>query len=122
MAGIIVKKQGEGAVTIKEIDSLFNINANGVDIVINKNNGRLIEMKNTKGIIPFNNGPVLQEAENNFQNFKHRFDGRNLVIEERERLYRWPFRSPQAHPCLQRKTYHHAAKRKDQRSSSHRRD
>jgi hypothetical protein len=81
MAGIIVKKQGEVAATIKEIDSLFNINANGVGIAINKNNGHLIEVKNAKGIIPFNNGPVLQEGENNFQNFKHRFDGKNLVIE-----------------------------------------
>ncbi|HEV8273979.1 MAG TPA: glycoside hydrolase family 2 TIM barrel-domain containing protein [Chitinophagaceae bacterium] len=81
IAGIIVKKQGEAAVTIKEIDSLFNIKANGVDIVINKNSGRLIEIKNTKGDIPFTNGPVLQEGENNFQNFKHRFDGKNLVIE-----------------------------------------
>jgi len=81
MSAIIVKKQGEVEVILKEVDSLFTIKANGVDLVINKNNGRLIEVKNAKGIIPFNNGPVLQEGENNFQNFKHRFDGKDLVIE-----------------------------------------
>jgi hypothetical protein len=81
IAAIIVKKQGDAAATIYEVDSLFNIKANDVEIVINKKNGHLVEVKNANGIIPFSNGPVLQEGENNFQNFKHRFEGKNLVIE-----------------------------------------
>ena len=81
LAAVVIKKEEIGEVKISEIDSLFHIVANGVNLTINKNNGHLAEVKNTKGVIPFNNGPVLQEGENNFQNFKHRFDGKNLVIE-----------------------------------------
>jgi Glycosyl hydrolases family 2, TIM barrel domain/Glycosyl hydrolases family 2, sugar binding domain/Glycosyl hydrolases family 2 len=81
MAAIVIKKEENGEVKINEVDSLFSIVVNGINLTINKNNGHLIEIKNTKGVVPFNNGPVLQEGENNFQNFKHRFDGKNLVIE-----------------------------------------
>jgi hypothetical protein len=40
-----------------------------------------VEVKNAKVIIPFNNGPVLQEGANNFQNFTYKFEGKNLVIQ-----------------------------------------
>ncbi|HEV8282928.1 MAG TPA: glycoside hydrolase family 2 TIM barrel-domain containing protein [Chitinophagaceae bacterium] len=81
MAASLVKKEGNGEVNINETDSLFYVNINGVNLGINKKNGLLVEVKNAKGIIPFNNGPVLQEAENNFKNLKYRFEGKNLLIE-----------------------------------------
>ncbi|WP_431291617.1 hypothetical protein [Pedobacter sp. P26] len=40
----------------------------------------LQQAKNTKGIIPFSNGPVLQEGENNFKNFTTKMEDGNLVI------------------------------------------
>ncbi len=81
IAANIVKKDGNDEVKIREADSLFYVTANGINFTINKNNGLLMEVKNAKGVIPFNNGPVLQEGVNNFQNFRYRFDGKNLVIE-----------------------------------------
>ena len=41
----------------------------------------LVSVKNTKGDLPFNNGPVLQEGVNNFKGLKHYTEGKNLVIE-----------------------------------------
>lgn len=38
-------------------------------------------VKNAKGDLPFNNGPVLQEGVNNFKGIKHYMEGKNLVIE-----------------------------------------
>lgn len=70
-----------GKVTISEQDSTFHIEANGVQIRINKQNGSLVEVKNSEGVIPFNNGPVVQEAVNNFANFTHRFNGDTLIIQ-----------------------------------------
>jgi hypothetical protein len=81
MSDSIVRKTGNDEVSLKETDSLFNIKASGIDLAINKNNGHLVEVKNSKGVIPFNNGPMIQEAENNFQNLKYRFENKDLVIE-----------------------------------------
>ncbi len=81
IATSIVKKDGNDKVKISEADSSFYVTANEISFTINKNNGTLKEVKNAKGIIPLNNGPMLQEGENNFKNFKYRIDNKNLVIE-----------------------------------------
>lgn len=91
----ILQSKSNGKVSIKEQDSTFHIDANGVQIRINKQNGSLVEVKNSKGIIPFNNGPLVQEAVNNFSNFTHRFNNDTLIIEstyDRKKSYntlRW---------------------------------
>lgn len=77
----IVKTEGSTEVKIREADSSFYVTADNIDIRFNKTTGLLTEVKNSKGSIPFTNGPVLQEAENNFKNFSYRYDGKNLVIE-----------------------------------------
>jgi len=69
-----------GKPSIVEEDSTFHINATGVQLRIHKLNGLLVEVKNTNGVIPFNNGPVVQEAVNNFANFTHRFDNDTLIV------------------------------------------
>ena len=70
-----------GKISITEQDSTFHMDANGIHIRINKQNGSLAGVKNSKGVIPFNNGPVIQEAVNNFSNFTHHFIGDTLIIE-----------------------------------------
>ena len=65
---------------LKEEDSSYNVNTGGVAVRIHKRTGMLLEVKNSKGVIPFNNGPVVQEAVNNFAGFTHRYDGDTLVI------------------------------------------
>lgn len=81
IASTIIKTSGNSKIKFSEIDSLIQISANGIDISINKNTGILQQVKNANGIIPFNNGPVLQEGVNDFSNFTHRIDGNNLIIE-----------------------------------------
>ena len=49
-------------------------------LTIHKRTGLLTEVKNGKGIIPFNNGPVIQEGANNFSEFTAKQEGKNIVI------------------------------------------
>jgi Glycosyl hydrolases family 2, TIM barrel domain/Glycosyl hydrolases family 2, sugar binding domain/Glycosyl hydrolases family 2/Beta galactosidase small chain len=60
--------------------SKYEISVNGIEINIDKTTGLLQKVKNTKGEIPFTNGPILQEGVNNFKNFTHKMDGDTLVI------------------------------------------
>jgi hypothetical protein len=62
------------------MDTIYLVSAKGIQIRINKNNGLLLSVQNSKGAIPFTNGPVIQEGANNFQNFSHHFEGDTLVI------------------------------------------
>ena len=77
----IVTKEGASKVTLAEQDSVYRISANGVEISINKNSGVLLQVKNNKNVIPFSNGPILQEGINNFKNFSHHYDGNSMIIE-----------------------------------------
>jgi hypothetical protein len=79
----LLRSNSNGKISIAETDSSFHIAANGVQIRIHKQNGSLIEVKNSKGAIPFNNGPVVQEAVNNFSDFKQRFNADTLIIESK---------------------------------------
>jgi hypothetical protein len=66
---------------LSEQDSMYIVKANDIQLRFNKNTGLLQQVTNKKGVIPFANGPVIQEGVNNFRNFKHYFEGDNLVIE-----------------------------------------
>lgn len=76
----MVKTIGESAVLIKESDSLFTATANGVSLSFSKKTGVLRDVRNQKGIIPFTNGPIVQEGANNFRNISHRMENGNLII------------------------------------------
>ncbi|TKC63778.1 glycoside hydrolase family 2 [Pedobacter hiemivivus] len=80
-ASMLVKKEGTSVVTIAERDSLFTTTANGVSLSFSKKTGVLREVRNKKGIIPFTNGPTIQEGATNFRNISHRMEGQNLIIE-----------------------------------------
>ena len=70
-----------GKVQVTESDSNYSITANNIELSINKQTGLLAQVKNKKGNIPFSNGPVLQEAVNNFKNFTKRYQQDTLIIE-----------------------------------------
>lgn len=76
----IVVTEGPGTVNVSEIDSLYKVSANGINLSINKRNGVLQGVQNAKGVIPFTNGPVVEQGVNNFGGFTHRYEGKNLVI------------------------------------------
>lgn len=76
----IVVKTGSSKVNIKEDAKVYQVSANGIDLTFDKITGLLQQAQNAKGVIPFSNGPILQEGVNNFKNFIQKMDGENLVI------------------------------------------
>ncbi len=61
-------------------DSLFIVKTKNIEVSFHKRTGLLTQVKNEKGIIPFNNGPVIEEGINNFSEFVARKDGNNIII------------------------------------------
>jgi hypothetical protein len=72
--------EGKPLPVLTQTDSLFIVMANGVQVSFHKRTGLLMEVKNEKEIIPFNNGPIIQEGENNFSKFSAKQDGKNIII------------------------------------------
>lgn len=75
-----VQKTGKGEVEIEERGGSYLVTAAGIHLSINKESGLLEKVSNKKGLIPFTNGPVLQEGENNFHHFNARKQGDTLII------------------------------------------
>ncbi len=51
-----------------------------VHLMFNGFNGMLEQVRNKNGVLPFNNGPVIQEGANNFARIKKYWEGNKLVI------------------------------------------
>ncbi|QEM08884.1 glycoside hydrolase family 2 protein [Mucilaginibacter rubeus] len=80
---IITKKGGSKAV-ITETDSLYKVKTgNGIELAFNRNSGILVSVKNAKGDIPFNKGPVLVEGQDQtgFEKLSYHYEADNLVVE-----------------------------------------
>jgi hypothetical protein len=76
-----VSNKADPAVQLAEEDSVYTVTASKMVFTIHKRTGMLQQVKTDRGIIPFNNGPILQEAVNNFKNFTHRVQDGAIVIE-----------------------------------------
>lgn len=72
--------QGKPAPVMTETDSLFVVKANSIEVSFHKRTGLLTEVKKPGAVIPFTNGPVIQEGQNNFGVFAAKQDGKNIVI------------------------------------------
>lgn len=84
ITGGMISKTGGSKALIEETDSLYKVKTNnGIELEFNRNSGILVKVKNAKGNIPFNNGPVLIEGQDQsgFQKLSHRYDGDNLIVE-----------------------------------------
>lgn len=80
VAGSLLKPNGTGEIVVQETPNTYLVKANGIRYQINKTSGLLEQVQNAKGIIPFKNGPVLQEAVTNYKNFKlSREDGKVII-------------------------------------------
>jgi len=68
---------------IEETDSLYRVSANGIKLEFSRKNGILKKVENDKGVIPFNNGPILAEGQDNtgLQSIKNYYNADTLVIE-----------------------------------------
>ncbi len=80
LAKNLMTRNANSKVTLTETDSVFAVLANGVNMMIHKRTGLLQQVENNTGLIPFNNGPFVQEAVNNFSRFTHRYHGDTLII------------------------------------------
>jgi len=76
----LVQTDGNQAIQIEETDSLYIIQTNDLTVHINNRTGILQKVSNRKGDIPFNNGPILQQGENNFGKFSYRKENGHLII------------------------------------------
>jgi hypothetical protein len=94
----IITKTGGSKAVITETDSLYKVKTgNGIELAFNRNSGILVSVKNAKGDIPFNNGPVLVEGQDQtgFEKLSYHYEGDNLVVEavfppkKSEPLLRW---------------------------------
>ncbi len=77
---ILSSGEGKPVPVLTQTDSLFIIKANAVEMSFHRRTGLLTQVRNPKGVIPFNNGPVLQEGENNFDGFTAKQTGDNITI------------------------------------------
>jgi Glycosyl hydrolases family 2, TIM barrel domain/Glycosyl hydrolases family 2, sugar binding domain/Beta galactosidase small chain/Glycosyl hydrolases family 2 len=77
---ILNEDQGNPSPVLVESDSLFTIKANSIEVSFHKRTGLLTEVKKAEAVIPFNNGPVIQEGTNNFSAFTARRHGKNIII------------------------------------------
>ncbi|MFS2188070.1 glycoside hydrolase family 2 TIM barrel-domain containing protein [Mucilaginibacter sp. Mucisp84] len=98
IANRIITKTGGSKAVITETDSLYKVKTgNGIELAFNRNSGILVSVKNAKSEIPFNNGPVLVEGQDQtgFEKLSYHYEGDNLIVEavfppkKSEPLLRW---------------------------------
>lgn len=77
----MVSETGAAPTRLIEKDSLYIIPMGNVEVSVHQRTGLIIQIRNSNGVIPFNNGPVLQEGANNFGSFSHRREKDALIIE-----------------------------------------
>jgi len=80
----LIKPTAGKRASVVVTDSVYKVvGVNGIEFEFSRTSGILKRVKNNKGEIPFNNGPILAEGADNtgFQKLTNRFDGDNLIIE-----------------------------------------
>jgi beta-galactosidase/beta-glucuronidase len=78
----MIVKEGNNKIETPIADTtLYYVNVKDIRMAFNQHNGQLVSVKNAKGELPFNNGPVLQEGANNFKGIKQYKEGNNLIVE-----------------------------------------
>lgn len=81
----MVAKTGGAKPQISETDSLYKVKAGNIELEFKRSSGKLAKVRNDKGEIPFNNGPVLAEtgaqAKAGFLSLAHRYEGDKLIVE-----------------------------------------
>ncbi|MBP6023501.1 glycoside hydrolase family 2 protein [Ferruginibacter sp.] len=78
----IVAKEGSDKIETPVADTnMILVNVKDVSLMFNESSGTLAYVKNKNGVLPFNNGPVVQEGENNFKGIKKYWEGDKYIIE-----------------------------------------
>jgi hypothetical protein len=78
----IVVKEGNNKIETPVADTnMLLVKVKDVFLMFNELDGTLAHVHNNKGIIPFTNGPVVQEGVNNFKGLKKYWEGDKYIIE-----------------------------------------
>jgi hypothetical protein len=95
---MMAKNSGTKAVTVTEADTVLVVKAGTIQFTIGKKDGLLKKVVNTKGEIPFNNGPFLCAGETIFKSMITKMDGDTLhldcsfnEINSRMKQFTWTF-------------------------------
>ncbi len=94
---LMAESENGDAVTLEERDSVYEVKAGDLRFEIGKKDGLLKKVTNTKGEIPFNNGPVICAGKTIFKDVEIREEGDSLVItcsfekESRMKEFAWTF-------------------------------
>lgn len=82
-AAKMVQFSGTDAVNFSNTDSLYIVNAKDLKFAFSKKTGILRSVENSAGIIPFNNGPIIQQGFTNFANVTCQKVGDSVIIESK---------------------------------------
>lgn len=78
----MIVKEGNGKIETPLADTTaILIFVKNLELIFNENTGILTQVRNKQGILPFNNGPIVQEGENNFKGIKRYWEKSNYIIE-----------------------------------------
>jgi hypothetical protein len=81
IASEIVQSQSTGLIGLNEDSLSLQLEAGGVLVKFSKKTGLLEEVRNLKGVLPFNKGPQIAWGKSDFKSLKHYKDGNNYVVE-----------------------------------------
>jgi len=81
VASELVSTEGPHPADIAETDSIYKVTVNDISIIFNRKTGLLQKVQNSKGTIPFGNGPVLCEGDAEFRTLNYHHEEDNLVVE-----------------------------------------
>lgn len=78
----IIVKTGSNKIETPVADTnMILVTVKDVSLMFNESSGTLAYVKNKNGVLPFNNGPIVQEGTNNFKGIKKYKDSDKLIIE-----------------------------------------
>lgn len=78
----MIVKEGSNKIETPVADTnMILVQVKDMSLMFNQSSGLLTYVKNKNGVLPFNNGPVVQEGETNFKGIKKYTDGDKLIIE-----------------------------------------
>ena len=82
IAGQIIEKESISKINVPVADTIMIlVKIKDVFLMFNEPDGTLAYVRNKSGIIPFNNGPIVQEGTNNFKGIKQYWDADKYIIE-----------------------------------------
>jgi len=79
----VVVKKGNNKISVSVTDTLINVSVKDVSLVFNQTTGRVVSVKNKKGELPFNNGPIVEEGASNFKGIRQHMQGDTCIIESK---------------------------------------